>query len=66
MNIQERREYYMRKYQFETDSYDLYNGIQKGVNVIVIDERSPESYRKKHIPTAINVPHRTMGGKGRD
>jgi rhodanese-related sulfurtransferase len=24
------------------------------------DTRSPEAYRKSHIPGAMNIPHRTM------
>ena len=28
--------------------------------IVVIDARSPEAYALEHIPTAINIPHRTM------
>ncbi len=53
-------EYYNDKLKYETDSWDLYEAINSGENVIVIDARSKEAYDVEHIQTAINIPHRLM------
>lgn len=55
-----RLEFYKAKLNFETDSWDLYEALNNGDPIIVIDARSPEAYSIEHIPTAINIPHRTM------
>ncbi|MFW5640826.1 MAG: rhodanese-like domain-containing protein [Thermodesulfobacteriota bacterium] len=52
--------HYENKLAFETDSWDLKVALESGENVIVIDARSNEAYRKEHIPQAINIPHREM------
>ena len=52
--------HYEDKLQYEIDSWDLYDSISKGQNVIVIDARSPEAFEIQHIPGSINIPHRTM------
>jgi rhodanese-related sulfurtransferase len=53
----------LRRY---TDASDVYADLQAGVtDIIVVDARSPELYAEKHIPGAINVPHRTMGPETR-
>ncbi len=53
--------FYKAKLQFETDSWDLSEALKNGEAVVVIDARSTEAYELEHIPTAINIPHRTMG-----
>ena len=53
-------EFYEAKLTFETDSWDLYEALNNGEPIIVIDARSPEAYNTEHIPTAINIPHRTV------
>lgn len=53
-------EFYSAKLEYETDSWDLSEALNKGEDVIVIDARTPEAYSLEHIPTAINIPHRTM------
>ena len=52
--------YYEAKLAFETDSWDLSVAMQNGEKVIVVDARSPEAFKKEHIPSAINIPHRMM------
>lgn len=52
--------HYENKLAWEIDSWDLKVALEAGENVVVIDARAPESYRREHIPGAINVPHRTM------
>ena len=53
-------EFYHAKLEFETDSWDLSEALNNGEGVVVIDARSPEAYTLEHIPTALNIPHRTM------
>ena len=52
--------FYEAKLRFETDSWDLFESLRSSENVIVVDARSPEAYENEHIPSAINIPHRTM------
>ena len=55
--------HYGNKLEFETDSWDLNDALQKGEKVIVVDARSAKSYAEEHIPGAINLPHRTMSAE---
>ncbi|MCY0964058.1 rhodanese-like domain-containing protein [Parathalassolituus penaei] len=52
--------FYQAKLAYETDSWDLYDALQRGEGVVVVDARSPTAYSTEHIPGAINFPHRTM------
>jgi rhodanese-related sulfurtransferase len=52
--------HYADKLEFETDSWDLNEALQKGEKVVVVDARSAKGYVEEHIPGAINIPHRTM------
>lgn len=58
--MDEQLQHYSDKLAYETDSWDLEAMLEAGENVIVVDARSPEAYRKEHIPGAANIPHRTM------
>ncbi|MCY3722858.1 MAG: rhodanese-like domain-containing protein [Candidatus Poribacteria bacterium] len=53
-------EFYQAKLNYETDSWDLFEALNNGEPIVVIDARSPETYALEHIPTSINIPHRTM------
>lgn len=61
--MKERLSYYSDKLKYETDSWDLFNSLQKKQKVIVIDTRSKEAYDIEHIPSAVNIPHRIMSEK---
>jgi rhodanese-related sulfurtransferase len=52
--------HYAAKLAYETDSWDLRAALAAGENIIVVDARSPEAWRRERIPGAINLPHRTM------
>jgi len=52
--------HYEDKLAFEIDSWDLEVALQSGENIVVVDARSPEAYRREHIPGAVNIPHRLM------
>ena len=52
--------FYQQKLENEIDSWDLYESVNKGENIAIIDARSGEAYSHEHIPGAINLPHRQM------
>lgn len=52
--------FYQAKLNCETDSWDLSEALNNQEDIVVIDARSPEAYTLEHIPTSINIPHRTM------
>jgi len=52
--------HYEDKLAFEIDSWDLAVALEAGERVVVVDARSPEAFRREHIPGAISLPHRTM------
>ncbi|XPV70398.1 MAG: rhodanese-like domain-containing protein [Halarcobacter sp.] len=53
-------QYYEDKLKYEIDSWDLSEALKNKEKIIVIDTRSNEAYKYEHIPSAINIPHRTM------
>ncbi len=58
--MQEQITHYENKLKYEIDSWDLSESMKNDEDIITIDTRSPEAYAKEHIPTAINIPHKTM------
>lgn len=52
--------HYENKLKYETDSYDLWESITLGKDIVVVDARSAEAFAERHIPGAVNIPHRTM------
>lgn len=52
--------HYKQKLEFEMDSSDLFEAINKGEQIIIIDTRKPVAYNEEHIPLANNFPHREM------
>ena len=52
--------HYEAKLAFEIDSWDLAVACERGERVVVVDARSPEAWRREHIPGAISLPHRTI------
>ena len=53
-------EFYEAKLAYETDSWDVFDALSKGENMVVLDARSVQAYQQEHIPNAINIPHKTM------
>lgn len=58
--MEEQINHYTQKLEFEIDSWDLYESINRKDKIVVIDARSKESYEHEHIPSSINIPHREM------
>ncbi len=52
--------HYKRKLQYEIDSWDLTQAIQQKENIVVIDARSAEAYKREHIPGAVNFSYKTI------
>ena len=52
--------HYENKLAFEMDPSDLFDALNNGEKVVVIDARKAFGYEAEHIPTAINLPHREM------
>lgn len=58
--MDEQLKHYLNKLTYEIDSWDLKAALDAGETITVVDARSPEAFRREHIPGAINIPHRTM------
>jgi rhodanese-related sulfurtransferase len=48
--------HFSAEFQFETDCWDTHDAIASGnPGFVILDVRSPESYAKGHVPSAINL-----------
>jgi len=52
--------HYQNKLSFEMDPSDLFEALNAGEPIVVIDARKPFAYEYEHIPGAVNLPHRQM------
>ena len=55
--------YYQSKLAYETDSADLYEALQRGEAIVVVDGRAASAYAHEHIPDAISLPHREISAE---
>ena len=53
-------DYYRHKLAYEMDSADLYEALEEGESIVVVDGRTDSAYAHDHIPGAISLPHRTI------
>ncbi|MGH1401917.1 MAG: rhodanese-like domain-containing protein [Acinetobacter tandoii] len=53
-------EFYQAKLNYEMDSWDLFEALNQGQKIIVVDGRNAIAYQHEHIPNAINIPHRSI------
>jgi rhodanese-related sulfurtransferase len=58
--MRDQAQFYAAKLEYEIDAYDLKEALERGDTVVVVDTRSAAAYAKRHIPGAVNIPHRTM------
>ena len=58
--MEEQIKFYEAKLAYEMDPSDLFQALEKGGNIIVIDARQAHGFEKEHIPGAINLPHKEM------
>jgi len=56
-------DHYKRKLAFETDSWDVYEALNRNEPVVVVDGRSAEAYAREHIPGAVNLPQREISAE---
>lgn len=49
--------HFAAEFSFETDCWDVHDGLQKGPDFVLIDVRSSTLFAKGHVPGAINLPH---------
>ncbi len=62
MNI-DQLNHYRQKLAFETDSWDVYEALNRNEPVVVVDGRSAEAYAREHIPGSVNLPHREISAE---
>ena len=58
--MKEQIRFYEAKLNFEIDSWDLFESMNRGDSIKVIDARSTLAFDTEHIPNAISLPHRDM------
>jgi rhodanese-related sulfurtransferase len=58
--MNEQQSFYEQKLNYEMDSWDLFEALKNGEDVVAIDARSKDAFEQEHIPNAISFPHRTM------
>lgn len=54
--------YYRVKLSYEINSWNLFESLNAGEAVAVVDGRSREAFATEHIPGAVSLPHRWRGG----
>ncbi len=57
---QDQMAFYQSKLAYEMDSWDVYEALEAGENLVVVDGRSREAYEVEHIPGSVNLPHREI------
>lgn len=58
--MNEQQKFYEQKLAYEIDSWDVFDAMNKGEKIKIIDTRSTTAFETEHIPQAINLPHREM------
>jgi rhodanese-related sulfurtransferase len=51
------RQYFADKMTFTTGPVEVSNNLKQGTDIVVVDVREAEDYRKGHVPGAINLPY---------
>ncbi|MEN7546991.1 rhodanese-like domain-containing protein [Rapidithrix thailandica] len=58
--MNEQIKHYQDKLDFQWDSADLFEALEMGTHIVVVDTRKEFAYQEEHIPGAISFPHRFM------
>jgi rhodanese-related sulfurtransferase len=53
-------DFYQRKLSYEMDSFDVYDAVERGEPIVVVDGRSSSAFAEEHIPGAVSLPHREI------
>jgi rhodanese-related sulfurtransferase len=56
----EAHRYFAAKLAVECDAWDVHEDRKRGIDVVVIDTRTPLAYADMHIPGALNLPSRAI------
>ena len=51
------RDHFAAEFTFETDCWDVYDGLSKTADFVLLDVRSPALFAASHVPGAVNLPH---------
>jgi rhodanese-related sulfurtransferase len=51
------RQFFADKMAFTTGPVELARNVKQGADIVVVDVREAEDYKKGHIPGAVNLPH---------
>lgn len=62
--MNEQLTFFQNKLQYETDACDLFDALERGENIIVLDVRQPQGFATEHIPGAVSFPHSNMTPEG--
>jgi len=49
--------HFAAEFSFETDCWDVNEGLRTGPDFVLLDVRSPALFARGHVPGAINLPH---------
>jgi rhodanese-related sulfurtransferase len=49
--------HFAAEFSFETDCWDVHDGLARGPDFVLLDVRSPALFAKGHVPGAVNMPH---------
>ena len=63
------QEYFADKMAFTTGPVELSWNLERGTDLVVVDVRAAEDYRKGHVPDAVNLPQdqwKTCAGLRKD
>lgn len=44
-------------FSFETDCWDVHDGLARGADFVLLDVRSAELFAQGHVPGAVHLPH---------
>ncbi|MBS0379647.1 MAG: rhodanese-like domain-containing protein [Proteobacteria bacterium] len=58
----EAQAHFERTLRFETDCWDVHQGLAEGADFVVLDVRSPEAYALGHVPGATSLPQAKIIG----
>ena len=58
--MNEQLAFYQNKLQFETDASEIFQALEQGENIVVLDVRQKEAFEKEHIPGAVSLPYKNM------
>jgi rhodanese-related sulfurtransferase len=54
-------QYFQDKINFTTGPVELARALKEGADIVVVDVREAEDYRKGHVPGAVSLPHDQWG-----